>query len=309
MELYKIQHFLNEVASLKKKYDEIAELTGENFNIFQILKVGSSETRLHSAIIAELLNPYGAHGQKDVFLKLFLEQVKEETGLQLKLDTEEASVEIEKYIGVIDDNYCNGGRIDIVLTDKEKRRIIIENKIYAFDQKKQLVRYWNFDKKAIILYLTIDGKIPSDYSTDLLLEKDKDYFTVSYQKTILEWLRACQKESHNLPIIRETLKQYKYLLNILTNQTTNNKMNEDIKALILKDQDNFVSLQIIYSSYQELLVEIKANFFAEIKERTNEGTPLMNWKGYNIYHEIHEDNDYFYYGFHIYSISTSAKKH
>ena len=48
---------------------------GENFNIFKTLGMQTSEVRLHSAFLAELLNPNGSHGLKDKFLKAFLNDV------------------------------------------------------------------------------------------------------------------------------------------------------------------------------------------------------------------------------------------
>src|SRR5688500_17218697 len=68
-----INNLLQQIIAINKKYEGIADITGENFNIFRILKVDSNEVRTHSAFLAELLNPKGSHGQKDVFLKLFIE--------------------------------------------------------------------------------------------------------------------------------------------------------------------------------------------------------------------------------------------
>ena len=57
--------FINE----DKRNKEIRSAKGEEFNIFSILNVQSQEVRLHSKIIAELLNIKGSHGMKDIFLK------------------------------------------------------------------------------------------------------------------------------------------------------------------------------------------------------------------------------------------------
>jgi len=61
---------LDQVNAISKKYKKVNELTGENFNIFRILKLESSEVKTHSAFIAELLKPSGSHGQKDTFFKI-----------------------------------------------------------------------------------------------------------------------------------------------------------------------------------------------------------------------------------------------
>mgnify|MGYP000526485501 CR=1 FL=1 len=53
----KIKNLLQQVSIIKKKYDEIAKITGENFNIFSIMRAESDEVRTHSRIIADFLNP------------------------------------------------------------------------------------------------------------------------------------------------------------------------------------------------------------------------------------------------------------
>ena len=67
-----IQNLLNQVNLISKHYDRISSLTGEKFNIFSIMSMEKNEVYTHSAIITELLNPYGNHGQTDVFLKEFI---------------------------------------------------------------------------------------------------------------------------------------------------------------------------------------------------------------------------------------------
>src|SRR5665213_375123 len=52
--------------------DALTRVTGEHFNIFQILGIGHREVTTHSPILAELLNPKGSHGQGSAFLRLFL---------------------------------------------------------------------------------------------------------------------------------------------------------------------------------------------------------------------------------------------
>lgn len=61
---------------IKKKYDDFAEFTGENYNVFKIIGLYSDEVK-HSKFIGNLLNAKAEHGQKDIFLKLFIEEIKE----------------------------------------------------------------------------------------------------------------------------------------------------------------------------------------------------------------------------------------
>lgn len=74
MKIIQEESLLDQVNALLKRYADINQITGEEFNIFRILKLESSEVRMHSAFLAELLNPKGSHGQKDTFLKLFIDR-------------------------------------------------------------------------------------------------------------------------------------------------------------------------------------------------------------------------------------------
>src|SRR5437660_12720896 len=97
-------------ATQQRHADALAQATGEQFNIFQILRVGHLEVTTHSPILAELLNPKGRHGQGAAFLRLFLARFK--IG---GFDVERAKVNMEYHIGAITDK--SGGRIDIVTKD------------------------------------------------------------------------------------------------------------------------------------------------------------------------------------------------
>ena len=71
---------------------------GENFNVFQVLKLQTNETRLHSSFIAELLNPNGSHGLGDTFLKAFISMMRINFD---EFNTKCAEVFVEFYIGEI----------------------------------------------------------------------------------------------------------------------------------------------------------------------------------------------------------------
>lgn len=207
-----------EVDKVKQRKEE-ARKRGEAFNIFNVLGLSTNETRTHSAFIAELLNPRGNHGCGSMFLAEFIRQIHLE---ELNVNFEETKVEIERSIGFKNDDATEGGRLDIVLQTKEVM-IIIENKIYAGDQEKQLLRYWNYAqkeikagkvKRSIILYLTLDGHKASDSSEN----KEIEYICISYSDHILSWLNNCIGLSAQKPLIRETIIQYSNLIKQLTNQ-------------------------------------------------------------------------------------------
>ena len=145
----KIKELLNHISNIvvaEKTQQEERRKRGENFNIFKVLGLTSSEVRLHSAFLAELLNPNGDHGLEDKFLKAFLEIVVGKKA-NFDFDTKSAKTYVEYDIGTISEDYKEGGRIDILIQDRKGATIIIENKIYAGDQPWQMYRYNRYAEK------------------------------------------------------------------------------------------------------------------------------------------------------------------
>lgn len=238
----KINNLLQQIAIIQKKYDEIAKITGENFNIFSIIRAESDEVRTHSRILAEFLNPKGIHNQGNVFLKLFFEQIESLEDIKENFNYDNAQVLVEEHTGAIDTDYSEGGYIDIVVKDSANQ-IVIENKIYAFDQKGQLLRYKKKYPNCKLIYLTLDGKAPSEISyigKSSKLEL-KEIILVSYRDEIKNWIEKCLEKTYSLPIIRETLAQYLHLIKKLTNQTKNKKMEDEILNHILNNPKNIES--------------------------------------------------------------------
>lgn len=256
----KIKNLLTQASLIQKKYDELAEYSGEHYNVFNILGVRSDELS-HSAILTNLLDARGSHGQKDLFLKLFIQTIKsafeqseQKTTLLADFRTGNSRAEKEKFAGKVNYEAEQGGRIDIIINDG-LHNIIIENKIYAGDQPLQLIRYNEYDKKAPLLYLTLDGKEVSDSSKGPL-QCGHDYICISYQSEIAAWLENCIKEMTNKPMIRETLNQYLFLVKSLTNQSNHNKMNNDIYTILLNDKQSFESFTTLMNARTGIKSEI-----------------------------------------------------
>lgn len=298
-----IKHLLQNVAVIQRKYDEIEKITGENFNVFSVLKMDSKEVRMHSAFIGELLNPNGSHGLKEEPLKIFIDLLKskfdkteikeEETKLiadKFILNTESTITTIEKYIGFTNDDKTEGGRIDILIEDKNKKAIIIENKIYAFEQTNQLIRYNNYSKEAPILYLTLEGAAPTSHG-DLIV--NRHYFNISYKEDIKEWLELCLKEAVEYPMLREVIKQYIYLIKKLTNQTTNNRMNNEIKKLIANDFEIAETLVNAFNDYRnEAKQKLNAIYQAIDTKQIEAIAPIRFEKDSDSFRLMIEENKY-----------------
>lgn len=205
---------------------------GENFNIFNTLGLRSNEVRLHSAFLAELLNPCGSHGMGGEFLSAFLGVVGLPTDY-INASKVDVNHIVERNIGFKTES--SGGRIDIILEDR-CNAIIIENKIYAADQENQLLRYFNYGKEKFgrdhfcLFYLTLDGHEPAETS----VKEGVKYKCISYGNEILKWLDQCVRLAFNMPLIRETINQYINLIKQLTNKDMDTKQQSEMFEAMAK---------------------------------------------------------------------------
>lgn len=258
-----MKNLLNSVNLIISKYKEIEKITGEHYNIFSVMGMENNELKTHSAIIGDLLNAKGSHLMGDIFLKLFIETIKNQSESQklkyFSFESQNSNCLIEEFIGKTNKEEITGGRIDLAIKDSQGNVIIIENKIFAPEQENQIQRYKNAYPNGAILYLTLDRK-DSVTAGDLVV--DEDYYLICYEKSIINWLELCLKETFNQPILRETLKQYIVLIKKLTNQSTNKKMSEEIIKII---EENFEASAEIYKNYIKALENKQLKFLQELK--------------------------------------------
>ena len=218
-----IEALLEKVKDLSKQQEEKSCSTGENFNVFKLCGVYHYENA-HSDIIAEFLDSEGSHGCGSDFFQAFCKI----TGLDFfKYGNAE----------VIREHWTDEGRPDILIS-AGKNKIVIENKINASEQQDQLRRYRDWlDKNSIdkkespLLFLTLNGRPSSD-------EKVQGQYTpISYKNHIIPWLAECARIATEKPFVRESLLQYKKLVEELVEGGTM-KIDEDLSKAI---QDDFKS--------------------------------------------------------------------
>ena len=244
--------FLEKVKFISEKYKE--NKLSNRFNIFTTMFNGGEEVTLHSKFLYELLRNTE---NSEVYLKLFLENLEE-------------SIELNDY-----EIYREYRNIDLLIRTKEKA-IIIENKIYADDQPKQLYRYYEIMKEEGIkpeniscYYLTLDGKKPSNDSLNGL-EVGKDVQLISYAFDINNWLEQCIKESVYIPSLREIIIQYKKLIFELTGQNEEGKSVMEIKKEIMKSKENFEAALDIIDAVTETKIEIQYSIWEELEAKLSE---------------------------------------
>lgn len=188
--------------------------TQKEFNVFQLCGVGSIEMR-HSRILADLLDPHGDHGFGAAFLKAFFEITGE-------TDMHPENMRVETEVAFED------GRMDLVISNwKDREFVVIENKIFAKDQDKQLQRYGKWLKenagengKAALLYLTLNGHAASN-------AEDVAYKIISYKGEIAKWLEKCSEIADGNDFVKNVLRQYQNF----TNKLTGAKMEEAIAEI------------------------------------------------------------------------------
>lgn len=187
---------------------EIKRQKGETFNIFTVLNMERREVETHSVLIYDLIYPNGSHSQGNKYLELFVHKVlriEEFDFTNITVKREEPTDE--------------GRRIDFTI-ENDQYYIVIEMKVDAGDQKKQLFDYVAHAKKQgkvnKAYYLTLDGKEASEKSTQC---EALDYTRLSFALEILDWIEACIEKSATLPIIRESLIQYANIIRKITGQT------------------------------------------------------------------------------------------
>lgn len=269
MEEYKI--FFEKVSLINEKY-KLINSQKEDFNIFSILRDEWDEVNLHSRFISELFRNKN-YGNK--FIEIFLEKIEVEIQ-----DIENIEIFTEYSV-------AQNGRIDILVKiidkNKDKKVLIVENKIYAGDQEEQLKRYYSAMKKEgyrreeiEIIYLTLNGDEPSEASTKGLSDEIKNKIKIiSYKNEIIDWIEDCIKEVALVPVIRETLVQYENLLKKLTGKGEKNLRNE-LKELVLSNENYVEAVYSLSDILTDIKEELQLKFWIKLEEKLTEALKKYN---------------------------------
>jgi len=195
---------LNSLREVRATYDEQIAF---NFNMLRFFNLG--ETKV-SEILAFFLDPKKEHGQKAAFLRLCLEHfnLTDDANTLLCAD-EEITIKCE-------DATKDNRRIDVTVSFRNAAFVIgIENKIYAKDQRNQVLDYCNDLEKRThgnykLLYLSPEGNLPSKESIDKskleLLMATKKIQTVSYSDVVAllkKYETVCHADN-----VREFIRQF-----------------------------------------------------------------------------------------------------
>ena len=206
------QRFTNSYQVVKNLVDELNRKEAQEFNVFSILDRGHLEVLTHTPFLADLLNPTGTHGQKNLFLRLFLMQV---------LEYPESEASDKNWFVAKESEY-----VDLKIVNYSLREaIFIENKIYTGAHSGQLSRYYRvwkdgyFKGNGAFIYLTLHGGAPniSGFDPDEIYEKAEileQLICLCYKMDIHDWLEKAIPHIE-APRVEQTVKQYTDLIKAL----------------------------------------------------------------------------------------------
>jgi len=258
-----LEALLTKVEAIGVKYAGVAEREQYAFNVFSILRKPHEEVGLHSAFLKSLLDPQGGHGQGTWFLNRFLEKIE---GID-PVDEKAVKVFCEYTRLRNTDDGNKRDSMDIYIRDGN-RGIVIENKIYAEDQKGQIERYVKSAKKSgakniDVIYLTLDGSDPSGGS--LGSYKNKDVVKMSYKHDVNNWLNECIEHMARYPTTRESLILYQRIVRRLTNQAMNERENMEIVNLLMKTPQAFETANKIVTAFDDAKAKIQFEFWEDLE--------------------------------------------
>ena len=255
MDMLNITSFLNTLEKSKEKYQKENKNYASDFNIFEITKIDENR---HSTFLAELLSPEGTHAQGSIFYKAFL-NVLLKKGINIEhFDRESIDVAREQ------------GRIDILITPKNSKdfAIIIENKIDAKDQPKQIDRYRKQIKRrnygiVLVIYLTPSGEKPSEKSISKdryeKLKNEKEIVLLSYNQDIVSWLRASLNKVKPQKV-KNAIEEYIEYLEFGGGM----KLQKHLTALLSND-GNFEIAKEIVSNWSKIISQMNEKILKLVK--------------------------------------------
>lgn len=267
---------LLEISKRANDAREIARTNTASYNIFDVLNLNSDEVNCHCRFLHDLLSPRGNHGQGTLFLEEFFRTVlKQEPGPWVA----EAEISREKSFMTSDVT----GRIDLLITCKQECCIVIEVKVFAPDQERQIARYHRFAEdwkkrngnhgSTGVYYLTLFGKEAPHFSTEGIKRADNKeiYEPISFSKHILDWLEKCRdllstsSQPEGNPQLVVMLDQYINLVHSLTANRKEDVLTMEVAKLISQSKDSYEAAVQIEDALNKARAEKLNEIFTDMR--------------------------------------------
>jgi hypothetical protein len=252
-------------SKIKEAYIE----NGYLFNAFHNLNLIRGEVK-HLAFIGNLLNPYGNHFKNDLFLKYFIQSLREYKDLQSNEILENfinnnPAITVEKSIYNADGK--NIGRVDLWL-ESDEYIIAIEGKIEAKDNEGQLKKYDKYlkgqDKKYLLIYLTLKK---SEEPEKVDMKELSNFHLMNFEQDILDFIDYSLEDEHITGNIESTLFDYRdALVKYIYQYHLSFQYSYELIQEMTKDKQTFEKYQKIKEYYYQNMTICKNSVIEDIAE-------------------------------------------
>ena len=251
--LFRVEEIFQSLIEVKEELSKKIEKRPPQFNLLENIRNKNSNNSLqrfetyNSDLLHYLLN---IKRENINFTKLFLEYLQNEKKLKFdfdlnKINYKNIKVDKEYYttVKIEEEGIEKNGRIDILIhcniNNKETKKsfaIIIENKINADDQDKQLERYYKYISKTkgygnnvYVIYLTPIIKPPREYSfSEKYIKKVGEKFKNITHGDIGRWLENILKNKEYNFLHKNNFRLLKSaLIQIIDNEKSISGENEE----------------------------------------------------------------------------------
>lgn len=187
--------------------------------------------------------------------------------------------------------------IDLLVTNANGA-IVIENKIWAGDQGRQLERYFDAVKRRglepTLVYLTLDGHPPTKQSRG-----EHVVACLSYKEDLIPWLRRCQERACDDPALRESVAQYLALIRNLCGDAGREFMTE-LKNF-LREGNNLVLARRLGDAAAGLWLDLLFDYWDAVRREVEPAIGAQDPR--NLRSElnpfVHRRKGHFHYAWHL----------
>ena len=266
--------------------DELDRQLARRFNVFRYLR---TDEKGFSRMIADLLDPAGAHGQGAIFLKLLTDKLEFAQDLNSS-DLSNAKVQMERQI-------VGRRRIDIVVEIDSTHCLAIENKSNsAADSKRQVADDldWLVEgySHSLLVYLSPTGDGPSEdsvaretikglrtatprrfviMSCDSSSETSDDGFDELRSKfSLVDWLADCRRNC-DVDRLRWYLREIEtYCRQRYGGNKVTDSKKSTVADFVRGDSKNVATAMAVYVVWPEVAREIKSKFLDLVEQRVGD---------------------------------------
>lgn len=267
-----IEQFLIEISNVERQVEisrqRYAPQLAPHFNIFHY--IDANELML-SKILADLLNPFGAHAQGGLFIEKFLRFLSSDW-LEV-IDFNGAYVEVRREERTKASETQRSMDIYILIKDRHGKTfsLCIENKPYAQDQPHQLVDYYEELERRQndfihLIYLKNDGSYPDQSSVPettlnewLLARK----ITILAYADLIDWLSLCisQIKNHRVEMF---LKEFIGFIQKRFLGVSDMSEKHEILNVMMRGEDSIKAAFVVANSMHKLKEELMQSFLNDL---------------------------------------------